>query len=226
VQTRLKLLRSPVGPPTRRSICAASSWTCSPTHRPTPPSPTSSPMPVVSMSSSTTPATWCSAQRKPSRLNSSVSNTTSMSSGRSGSTGQPGRAAAPAPSAQGPHGLGRILVDAWRHANFPSALFRGQGGDGCAGRILLHRACAVGHRDDDHGAGRIYQGHQPFRSPLPAWNPPMRTSRKSHARSSALSIFRLASGRSGFTIAPTRPHKHHRAPSGCRSSCTAAPAQS
>ena len=65
---------------------------------------------------------------------------------------------------QGPAGLGRLLLDARRHAAFPGALFRGQGGDGCAGRVLLHRARAVGHRDHDHGAGRLHQGHQPLRA--------------------------------------------------------------
>ena len=49
-----------------------------------------------------------------------------------------------------------------RHAALPGALLRGQGGDGCAGGAVCPRAVTLGHRDLDHGAGRLHQGHQPF----------------------------------------------------------------
>ena len=50
-----------------------------------------------------------------------------------------------------------------RHAALSGALFRGQGGDGRPGRAICQRAGALGHRDLDHGARRLHQGHQPLR---------------------------------------------------------------
>jgi len=52
----------------------------------------------------------------------------------------------------------------WRNAALSRALFRGQSGDGLAGRPLCARAVALGHRDDDRRAGRVHQGHEPLRA--------------------------------------------------------------
>ena len=123
---------------------------------------TSSPTPAVSTSSSTTPATWCSARPKPSRPEQFIQQYDVNVLGAQ----RVNRAALP--HLRGQHkgllGLGRLLLDARRHSAFPRALFRGQGGDGRAGGVLLDRACPLGYRDDDHGARRLHQGHQPLRS--------------------------------------------------------------
>ena len=117
--------------------------------------------PVASTSSSTTPDTWCSAPPRPSRRNSSSSNTTSTSSARSGSTARRFRYAR---SRQGAVGLGRLVLDARRHAAVPGALFRRESGDGRSGGVLLHRTGALGDRDHHHGRRRFHQRHQPLRS--------------------------------------------------------------
>ena len=50
-----------------------------------------------------------------------------------------------------------------RHAALSRALFRRQGRHGRAGGDLCARARALGHRDLDHRAGRLHQGHQSLR---------------------------------------------------------------
>lgn len=71
------------------------------------------------------------------------------------------RAALPAMRKQGKGLLVWVGSSSTRGGTPP--LFRSQGGDGRAGGVLLHRACAVGDRDNDHGARRLHQGHQPLR---------------------------------------------------------------
>ncbi len=56
-----------------------------------------------------------------------------------------------------------VQLDARRDPALPVALFRGQGGDGQPGRVVLDRAGPLGDRDLDHRAGRLHQGHQPLR---------------------------------------------------------------
>jgi NAD(P)-dependent dehydrogenase (short-subunit alcohol dehydrogenase family) len=49
-----------------------------------------------------------------------------------------------------------------------SPLLRGQGRHGRAGGAVRARAEPLGHRDVDHRAGRVHQGHQPLRQRGPA----------------------------------------------------------
>jgi len=77
-------------------------------------------------------------------------------------TRQPGRAAAHARGETGSASLDLEQQLRWRNAALSRALFRGQSGDGLAGRPLCARAVALGHRDDDR-AGRVHLGHERHR---------------------------------------------------------------
>ena len=82
--------------------------------------------------------------------------------------GQPGRPAAHAPARPRPADLGLVQQLGRRHAALSVAVFRRQGGHGCAGRPVRARTHALGHRDLDRRARRLHQRHQPlhpFRQP-------------------------------------------------------------
>ncbi len=59
-------------------------------------------------------------------------------------------------------GLGILEQRARRHTALSLAVFRSQGGDGLACSVLRRRTGALGHRDLDHRARRLHQGHQSF----------------------------------------------------------------
>ena len=121
----------------------------------------SSPRTAASTWSSTTPATWCSVRPKRSRRSSSPSSTTSTCSARSASTAPRCRSCA---RRAGPGGLGVSSSVRGGTPPYLAPYFAAKAGDGRARGQLCRRARAVGHRDLDHRARRVHQGHEPLRA--------------------------------------------------------------